>query len=126
VAVYELRVDPITYIRYHEAPPFTDEMAHLLHKRHGFAAEHELRLLKFDQTHFNALIPNDASVPELSEHMFLDWDPSNNVIEEIVISPYAGENYEDLVRTAIAATDPNLADCVILSALNERRNPAYF
>jgi len=125
VAVYELRVDPITYIRYHEAPPFTDEMAHLLHKRHGFAAEHELRLLNFDQDHFNVLIPKDSSVPELLEHKFLEWDPSN-VIEEIVISPYASENYEDLVRTAIAATDSNIAGCVILSALNERRNPAYF
>jgi hypothetical protein len=125
VAVYDLRVDPITYIRYHEAPAFTDEMAHLLHKRHGFAAENELRLLKFNQDHFNATIPKDASVPDLSEHIFLEWDPSN-VIEEIVISPYAGENYEDLVRTAITASDPNLAACVVLSALNERQNPAHF
>jgi hypothetical protein len=125
VAVYEPRVDPITYIRYHEAPPFTDEMAHLLHKRHGFAAENELRVLHFDQDHYNSLIPKDASVPELSERMFYEWHPSN-VIEEIVISPYAGENYEDLVRTAITESDPTLTDRVVLSVLNERRNPAYF
>jgi hypothetical protein len=125
VAVYEPRVDPMTYIRYHEAPPFTDEMDHLLHKRHGFAAEHELRVLHFDQDHFNSLIPKDASVPELLEHIFYEWDPGN-VIDEIVVSPYADERYELMVRGAVTAIDPKLADRVVLSVLNERRNPAYF
>jgi hypothetical protein len=96
-----------------------------MHKRHGFAAERELRLLKFDQAHFSTLIPKDASVSELPEHIFADWVLSN-VIEEIVVSPYADENYEDSVRVAINATDPNLADRVILSELNERRYPAHF
>lgn len=125
VATYEPRVDPITYIRYHEAPPFTDEMAHLLRKRHGFAAENELRILHFDQDHFNSLIPKEASVPDLLEHIFCEWDP-RNVIEEIVISPYADERYELVVRGVINAIDPNLANRVVLSVLNERRNPAYF
>jgi hypothetical protein len=96
-----------------------------MHKRHGFAAERELRLLKFDHTQFNALIPKDASVPELSEHIYVDW-VLRDVIDEIVISPYADPNYENLVRIAINATDPDLADRVILSELNERRNPAHF
>jgi hypothetical protein len=50
----------------------------------------------------------------------------SDVIDEIVVSPYAGENYEASVREAIKTTDPNLADRVTLSVLNERRNPAYF
>jgi hypothetical protein len=33
---HDLYVSPITY---NEAPPFTDEMDALLHKRHGFAAQ---------------------------------------------------------------------------------------
>jgi hypothetical protein len=35
----------------------------------------------------------------------VDWVLSD-VIEEIVISPYADESYEDLVRCAIGAKDP--------------------
>jgi hypothetical protein len=100
-------------------------MDSLLHKRHGFAAERELRLLKFDQAHYSALVPKDASVSELPEHIYVDWVLSD-VIDEIVISPYAGENYENLVRIAINATDPNLADRVVLSVLNERRFQAHF
>jgi hypothetical protein len=38
VAAHDLYVSPITYIRYHEAPAFTDEIAPLLHKRHSFVA----------------------------------------------------------------------------------------
>jgi hypothetical protein len=125
VAAHDLYVSPITYVVYHQAPPFTDEMDSLLHKRHGFAAEHELRLLKFDDAQYGALVPKDASVPELPEHIFVDWGP-HDVIEEIVISPYAGEKYEESVRAAINETDPNLDDRVMLSVMNERRNPANF
>ena len=125
MAAHDLYVSPITYLPYHEAPPFTDEMDSLLHKRHGFAAERELRLLKFDQAHFNALVPKDASVSELPERIFVDWVLSD-VIKEIVVSPYAGKNYEDLVRDAINANDPNLADRVVLSVLHERRHPPGF
>jgi hypothetical protein len=31
-------------LRYHEIPKFADEMHALMHKRHGFTAERELRL----------------------------------------------------------------------------------
>jgi hypothetical protein len=124
VEAHDLYVSPITYLPYHEAPPFTDEMDSLLHKRHGFAAERELRLLKFDEAHFGTLVLKDASVPELPEHIYLDWAISD-VIDEIVVSPYADERYEILVRGAIDAY-PNLTDRVVLSVLNERRNPAYF
>jgi len=97
----------------------------LLHKRHGFAAEHELRLLKFDEAHYKALVPKDASVSELPEHICVDWVLSD-VIDEIFVSPYADENYEELVRHAIRAKDPKLADRVALSVLHERRFPPRF
>ena len=126
VAAHDLYVSPITYLKYHEAPAFTDEMDSLLHKRHGFVAEHELRLLKFNDAHFRALVPKDASVSELSEHIYVDWVLSD-VIDEIIISPYAEKNYEDLVHEAINAKDPNLADRVVLSELHERgRYPPNF
>jgi hypothetical protein len=73
----------------------------LLHKRDGFTDERELRLLKFDEAPYKALIPKDASVSELPEHICVDWVLS----EEIVISPYADENYENLARCAIGAKD---------------------
>ena len=125
VAAHDLYVSPITYLPYHEAPAFTDEMDSLLHKRHGFAAERELRLLKFDKAHFSAFVPKHGSVPELLEHIYLDWVLSD-VIDEIIVSPYADVNYEDLVRQAIHATDPNLADRVVLSVLHQRRHPPGF
>jgi hypothetical protein len=125
VTAHDLYVSPIKYIRYHEAQPFTDEMDALLHKRHGFETERELRLLKFDQAHFGALVPKDASVPELPEHLCLDW-VFRDAVEKIVISPYGDEDYERLVRETIKARDPDLADRVELSVLNERRTPAYF
>jgi hypothetical protein len=118
---HDLYVSPITYLPYHEASPFTDEMEALLHKRHGFAAEREFRLLKFDEAHYRALGPKDASVPELPEHIYVDWALSD-VIDEIVISPYADESYEDLVRRVIGAIDPNLSDHVVLSVMHERRH----
>ena len=122
VAAHDLYVSPITYLKYHEAPAFTDEMDFLLHKRHGFAAECELRLLKFNEAHRNALIPKDASVPELPDHIHLDWILSD-AVKEIIISPYADETYEDLARDTI--NDPNLAGRVVLSELHERRYPPY-
>jgi len=39
---------------------------------------------------------------------------------------YADVNYEDPVRHAINAKDPNLADRVVLSVLHERRYPPGF
>jgi len=125
VAAHDLYVSPITYIRYHEAPPFSDEMDPLLHKRHVFAAESELRLLKSDDAQYGALVPKDASVPELEDHIFVDWAP-DDAIDEIVLSPYADEKYEEAARAAIKATDPNLADRVVLSVLNERSDPPNF
>jgi hypothetical protein len=123
VTAHDLYVSPIRYLQYHKADPFTDEMDSLLHKRHGFAAEHELRLLKFDEAHFGALVPKDASVSELPEYIYVDWVLSD-VVEEIIISPYADVNYEDSVHHAINAANPTLA--VVLSELHDRRYPPQF
>jgi hypothetical protein len=125
VADHDLYVSPITYRLYHEGPAFTDEMDSLLHKRQGFAAERELRILKFDEAHYSTLVPKDASVPELPEHIYVNW-VLGEVVEEIAVSPYADVAYEDLVRLAINAVDPKLADRVVLSVLHERRYPPDF
>jgi len=65
------------------------------------------------------------SVSELPEHIYVDWVLSD-VIEEIVVSPYADVNYEDVVRDAINAKNPILADRVVLSELHERRYAPNF
>ena len=84
VVAHDPYVSPIRYLKYHEAPAFTDEIDPLLRKRHGFADERELRLLKFDEAHYRALVPKDASVSELSEHIYVDWVLSD-VIDELII-----------------------------------------
>jgi hypothetical protein len=125
VAAHDLYVGPITYLRYHEAPPFTNDMEPLMHKRHGFAAEQELRILRFDEVHFKKLVPKDASIPELREHIYLEWRLAD-VIEKIIISPYADESYEGLVRHTISTADASLADRIELSELHERRYAPEF
>jgi hypothetical protein len=125
VAAHDLYVSPIRYIPYREAPAFTDEMDSLLHKRDAFIDERELRLLKFDETHYGALASKNASVSELTNHISLDWVLSD-VIEEIAISPYADVDYEEWVRRTVKAADPSLADRVMLSELHERRDSPGF
>lgn len=125
VAIHDLYVSPIRYRRYHEGDGFTDEMDSLLHKRHGFAAERELRLLKFDETQYRALLPKEATVPELPEHVYLEWVLSD-VIDEIVISPYANVAYEQRLRNSVSTADAGLAVRVQLSELHDRRYPPGF
>lgn len=48
VAPQDLYVSPITYRHYHEGSAFNDERDSFMHKRKGFFAEHELRLLYAD------------------------------------------------------------------------------
>jgi hypothetical protein len=126
VEVHNIDVRPITYLRYQEARAFTNDMAPLFHKRHGFAADHELRLLKFNEQHFKALIPKDASVRELDEHIYLEEWVLKDVIDEIIISPYADDQYEQRVRDAIKTAVPSLTGRVVLSELHERRYAALF
>jgi hypothetical protein len=125
VSGHDLFVSPITYRLYHNGPAFTDEMDHLLHKRLGFAAERELRLLKFDDAQFRLLVPKGGSPPELPDHIYVDWAPAD-VISEIVISPYADADYEKRALDAITAIEPGLGDRIVLSELHERRYPANF
>ena len=125
VAVHDLCVSPIRYLKYHEAEAFKDDMEPLMHKRHGFSAEREVRLLRFNETHYKTLVPKDALVSELPKHIYLDW-VLGDVIDEIIVSPYADKNYEERVRQAIDATDPSLTGRVALSVLHERRYAPNF
>jgi len=115
-----LYVSPITYRHYHEGPAFNDELDSFMHKRQGFFAEHEVRLLKVDNAHFGALINKPPTTAELDDHLFLNW-PAADAITEIVLSPYAEEPFEQRARAEIEAVDASLRDRVILSELNPRR-----
>ena len=102
--IHDLDVRPITYIEYQEAPPFTNDMAPLFHKRLGFRADQEVRLLKFNEEQFTALTPKDASVRQLDEYIYLPW-VLKDAIDKIFISPYADEDYEQRVRDAVSLSE---------------------
>jgi len=132
VACHDLFVSPIRYRYYHEGDAFDDEIDPFMHKRKGFAYEGEVRLLKYDESHYFELAsaltsgdPAKATPPELPEHIFLDWSPAE-VIERITISPYADESYEKKARAAIALIDPSLVDRLELSVLSELRYTPQF
>jgi hypothetical protein len=129
VAQHDLIVSPIRYRHYHEGDAFTDELDPFMHKRMGFAHEGEVRLLKYDESHYlmlaAALTSGDPTPPDLPAHIFLDWSPVS-VIEKITISPYGDEAYETRVRDAIEAIAPSLLDTVELSVLSERRYAPQF
>ncbi len=58
VAPHDLYISPIKYRPYHEGPGFDDDLDPFMHKRQGFSAENEVRLLKVDDAHFGALMGN--------------------------------------------------------------------
>ena len=132
VARHDLFVSPIRYRYYHEGDAFNDELDAFMHKRMGFEHECEVRLLKYDDSHYIELAaaltsgdPARATLPELPEHVFLEWSPAA-VIEKITISPYADESYEKKVRDAIASIDASIVDRLELSVLSERRYAPQF
>lgn len=132
VSRHALVVSPIRYRHYHEGEAFNDELDPFMHKRMGFAHENEVRLLRYDESHYFALAaavtsddPSKDTPPELPDYVFLEWS-TIDVIEAITIGPYADEAYEKKVREAIESTEPSLADRVELSVLSERRYAPHF
>jgi hypothetical protein len=122
---HDLYVSPINYRHYHTGGSFTDEMDALMHKRHGFKPECELRILHFNNEHYARLMPADSDVKDLEPHIYLPWHLMD-AVDEIQISPYADEEFEKRVREELSAAAPCLADRITLSMMNPRRNPAYF
>jgi len=120
ISSHDLFVSPVVYRLYHMGPAFTHELDSFFHKRQGFWAECEVRVLKVDDAQYGGLIQVPPVVPELPVHLHLDCVPPE-LIEDIVLSPYADEVYEARARTAIAAADPLMSSRVILSVLNPRR-----
>jgi hypothetical protein len=120
VAPHDLYVSPVTYRHYHEGPAFNDELDSFMHKRKGFLAEHEVRLLKVDDAHLGALITESPNTVELCKYLFMNW-PVAEAIAEIVLSPYAEEPFEQRARAAITSVDAALGDRITLSVLNPRR-----
>jgi hypothetical protein len=131
VAQHDVVVSPIAYRFYHDdGPAFTDELDAFFHKRKGFKCEQEVRIIKFDEGHYNALTSSIAGYSEASPaaalpmHIFLDWAPAT-AIDAITVSPYATETYESEARQEIAAIDPAFAERIELSILSEHRYPRY-
>jgi hypothetical protein len=122
-------VSPVRYRHYHEGPAFNDELDPLLYKRLGFDYEREVRVLKYDNSHYLALASHltddvGAKPPrELPQRRYMQWSLAGTV-DAIVVSPYASLSYEAAARTAIQSLDPSVA--VELSVLSELRYQANF
>lgn len=120
--VQSLIVSPITYRYYHEGPAFYDELDAFFHKRLGFAHENEVRFIEYDDDHYRRLEEAGRSataIDELPTHIFLAW-PAAEVVERIVVSPYASEDYEQRVREQISSISGLLAQRLALSVLSQR------
>lgn len=125
VAQHDLYVSPVIYRPYHEGAAFKLDMDPFFHKRRGFAAENEVRLLNFDKTQYAALIASSTTVPEVPEYVFVDW-PFEVAVDAIVLSPYVDEAYEGRARQAIEQLGARLIDRVIRSEMDKRRYPPGF
>lgn len=121
----EVHMHPIVYRKYHEGPPFTHELACFFHKRMGFAHEQEIRVLTYDAershefTRYIAGFTN-AEPAMLEAHRYVAFDLAA-VVDELVISPYASDEYEERVRAAISSLDSDLGELIQLSELSEKR-----
>jgi len=135
VARHSLRVQDIQYRRYQEGPAFTDELAPFLHKRAGFVDEEEVRLLNYNKQQQNrlayALTGDDRFGPlppppaELPTHIFVGWSPLD-VLDAIIVSPYATAAYEQHVRDTLATIDAAAAPLIQLSRFNDRSSDPLF
>ena len=115
VAKLEVAVDaddvvvaPIRYRHYHVGSAFTDDLDRFLNKRLGFKHEEELRVLRQDQ----------AQIDAHTDRTELPWRPAE-VIDEIVISPYASTEYELIAKEVITARDQMLGARVSRSQLSD-------
>jgi hypothetical protein len=128
-----VRVCPVQYRHYHVGEAFDQDLDALLFKRKGFEYEREVRILKFDQAHYNALTadaipfiipgrPKFVPPNELAPKVQLAWS-LRDCVTVIAVSPYAVKGYDAEVREAVRRIDPKLADRVELSVLSEYRYP---
>ena len=130
LAQHDLYVSPVHYRFYHEGPGFNDDRDALMHKRKAFEYENEVRLLTFDQAHYNALSSSiggycPAPESELQKYVSLEWALSE-ALDGITVSPFASEAYEFIARTALLAVDPKAASMLELSELSQRRYAPLF
>jgi len=130
VAGNDLIISPVRYRPYHEGPAFSDHLDALFHKRRGFRAESELRVLRYDELQYQSLMetlrdPQAPVPPALEPYFFLNW-ATHNAVDAIVISPYASDTYEQEARSAIASVDRAFHSLIELSELSERRYAPNF
>lgn len=121
-ALPDVFVSKIIYRSYAEGEDFKDELDHMMHKRDGFYYENELRILKFDDAHYNKLVPREASVEPLPPYMPLDWPAIEQM--RVVISPFASREYEAHAREALSAVAA--PDRITLSPLHKQCSMARF
>ena len=118
-----LLVRPIFYRDYHviDGYGFVDDLDLCMQKRVEYKDEREVRLLRYNPGHYNALL-SACPPPDLNPHEFFDWNPVL-VLDRIVISPNADEVREVEIRAALeaAASVPGFGGKICLSSAHSRR-----
>ena len=129
VEMQALFLSPIAYRTYHDGPPFKSELDCFFHKRRGFAHEQEVRLLRFDAQRAQQCVTylagfSNESPTDLAKYIYIPWSLEEALVE-LVISPYASEEYELDVRAGLQRDAPALVPLLQLSELSERRYPIF-
>lgn len=125
----DLQLSAITYRTYHEGDAFERELDCFFNKRRGFSHEQEVRVLVFDSNlayEFTRYISGfRATEPtQLAAYIYLPMH-FPDVVEEIVVSPYASPSYEEAVVDAVAAHAPQLSEKIQLSELSDRKHAIW-
>lgn len=101
-------IGAVRYIDYHSNFIDTNNLlTHLLHKRKGFAHEQEVRVVRQLLTSARGDPPEGVTMP---------WN-IGHVVEEIVVSPYAGQWYFDCVQALVKKFCPALGAQIRWSSL---------
>lgn len=90
----------------------------LIHKRHEFEYEHEVRIVKVDHSLLPAGLPPGVweNPDPRPTAQFVNWDPAEHV-ESIVVSPYAARWQSETIREAVATISPDLAARIVDSKM---------
>jgi hypothetical protein len=111
-------VGKVRYIDYKTETAFNQDLDHVMHKRLGFDFEQEVRVLRTDDEYYRKLCNQTAS-EKLPCCIPIPWNLAE-VIEHILISPYADEWYVDAVRAAADLPGMDIADGIVWSELRDQ------
>jgi hypothetical protein len=117
------RAGLVNYIDFEsESLPSLNFMHPLMHKRAAFAHEQEVRVVRFLEAEVRELmIPEPQKLPPVLRFV-RPWNPED-VLERVVVSPYAADWYFETIRSVLCSVSPALGSKLTWSTL--RADPVY-